>query len=292
MRIIKAHDIIRSKDVKLEVSETDEFTYGQKVLVKGPKEELVCRVSELPRDVPGLKASEDFKLKRKLTDEEVKKFEESQKGTQDRVKNAQAMADSLKLKMRFFDARVGWKGQMISFLFTSEHPVDFRDLLKKMVQGFSGRIHLERVSPRERARIMGGVGTCGRTNCCQFLGFNHQKVSLDAVRDQGIMINNNSKIFGVHGKIKTCYLYELDQYRKNRKYLPHIKQEVRVGKEKGRVIGLDILNRKVKLIMGNDTIEVFDVAKVDYENKKEAPEDLPLSFEEYEVEIEGVGIEK
>ena len=106
------------------------------------------------------------------------------------------------------------------------------------------------------------------------------------------MINNNAKIFGVHGKIKTCYLYELDQYRKNRKYLPHIKQEVNVGKEKGRVIGLDILNLKVKLIMSNDTIEVFDVNKVEYENKKVAPEEVPLSFEEYEVNIEGLDIQE
>ena len=230
MRIIKAHDIIRSKDLKVEITEDQTFIYGQKILVKAPKEELVCSVNQLPRDVPGLKADEGVSFKQKLTDTEIATFEEGQKGAHERVKKAQKMADDLKLKMRFFDSRVGWKGKMISFLFTAEHPVDFRDLLKKMTQGFSGRIHLERVSPRERARIMGGVGTCGRTNCCQFLGFNHQKVSLDAVRDQGIMINNNAKIFGVHGKIKTCYLYELDQYRKKPKIPPSHKTRSPCGK--------------------------------------------------------------
>ena len=117
--------------------------------------------------------------------------------------------------------------------------------------------------------------------------FNTKKVSLDAVRDQGIMINNNPKIFGLHNKIKTCFLYELDGYRKNRRYLPHIRQEVIIKKQKGRVIGLDILNLKVKVFLENDTIEIFPVADIEYENKREAPKDPELNFDEYHLDIEG-----
>jgi cell fate regulator YaaT (PSP1 superfamily) len=176
---------------------------------------------------------------------------------------------------------------MTSFFFVSENPVDFRELLKKMIQGFKGRIHLERVSPRQRTKIIGGIGSCGRTDCCQFQSFNTKKVSLDAVRDQGIMINNNPKIFGLHNKIKTCFLYELAGYRKNRRYLPHIRQEVLIKKQKGRVIGLDILNLKVKVFLENDTIETFPVADIEYENKREAPKDPELNFDKYNLDIEG-----
>ena len=197
------------------------------------------------------------------------------------------MADDIGLDIKFFESRIGWQNRMTSFFFVSENPVDFRELLKKMIQGFKGRIHLERVSSRQRTKIIGGIGPCGRSDCCQFQSFNHKKVSLDAVRDQGIMINNNSKIFGLHNKIKTCFLYELDGYRKNRRYLPHIRQEVTIGEQKGRVIGLDILNLKVKIFLENDTIETFPVEKVTYENKRQAPEEPELNFDEHQLDIEG-----
>ena len=105
------------------------------------------------------------------------------------------------------------------------------------------------------------------------------------------MINNNSKIFGNHGKIKTCMLYELDNYKENRKYAPHMKQVVQVGKnQKGRVVGIDILNRKVKVQLENDTIEIFAVKDLSYENKKEALAEVPLEFDKYTVSSEEAGI--
>ncbi len=287
MNIVKISDILRDKELKLNISKHLDLKYGDYILVKGEKDLFVAQTLETPRTVPNIKNKNDFVFERKLTSDEIKNFEMSQKDSFSRVKLAQKMADDLGLNIKFFESRVGWKGNMTSFFFVSENPVDFRELLKKMIQGFKGRIHLERVSPRQRTKIVGGIGSCGRTDCCQFQSFNTKKVSLDAVRDQGIMINNNPKIFGLHNKIKTCFLYELDNYRKNRQYLPHIRQEVLIKKQKGRVIGLDILNLKVKVFLENDTIETFPVADVEYENKRKAPKDPELNFDKYKLEIEG-----
>jgi cell fate regulator YaaT (PSP1 superfamily) len=144
---------------------------------------------------------------------------------------------------------------------------------------------------RERTRMVGGIGGCGRGHdCCQFLPLKKQKVTLDSVRDQGIMINNNDKILGLHGNIKTCFLYEVDDYREKRKYLPHIRQIVKIGSQEARVTGLDILNQKVKVIMENGNFETYPVSEVQFEGKREMPEEPPLNFEEVKMNSEGVGI--
>ncbi len=291
MNIARVLDFLRDKEVRLNITEDISFSGGEYILIKNTKDLFVAKVLEVPRKVPHIKNENDMVFQRRLTPIEVTKFDALQENQQERVREAQKLANKIGLKMRFFASRIGWGERMISFFFTSPNPVDFRELLKVMIPAFRGRIHLQRVSDRQRAQIIGGVGPCGRVDCCQFLRFNNKKVSLDAVRDQGIMINHNSKIFGVHNKIKTCYLYELGEYRKNRKYLPHIKQSVQVKGQKGRVIGVDILNRRVKVFLENETIEVFPVESVEYENKKEAPPIPELDFKSYEVGIEGVGIE-
>lgn len=292
MNIVKIRDIIRDKESRLSIEEEVTLHYGTYLLVRGSKDTFVAQALEESRNSPNVKSDIDLKFKKLLSEKEVETFNKLQEGERDRVQKAQAFADKLKLKIRFFASRIGWEGRMNSFFFTSQNPVDFRELLKLLIKEFHGRIHLERVSDRQRTRIIGGVGSCGRIDCCQFLHFNNKKVSLDAVRDQGVMINHNSKIFGLHNKIKTCFLYELSDYKKNRRYLPHIKQEVTVNNQTGRVIGLDILNQRVKIFLENNTIEVFPVGDVDYPNKKVAPEIPELNFDKYEVEIEGVGIDE
>jgi len=291
MNIVKIRDIIRDKELRLAIDEDVSLQYGTYLLVKGAKDTFVAQALGDSRNAPSIKTDNDLVFKKLLSDQEVEDFKKLQHGEKERVCKAQSFADKLNLNARFFASRIGWEGQMSSFFFTSPAPIDFRELLKLLIKEFRGRIHLERVSDRQRTRIIGGIGSCGRIDCCQFLHFNNKKVSLDAVRDQGVMINHNSKIFGLHNKIKTCFLYELSDYKKNRRYLPHIKQEVTIKKQKGRVIGLDILNQRVKVFLENDTIEVFPVSEVDYPNKKEAPEVPELNFDKYNVDIEGVGIE-
>lgn len=292
MKILRVIDILRNKEVRLKVEDDSTFDYQEKILIKSSKETCVATILDKPRTIPGIKYDENFSFVRKLKTEELTNFEALQEGACKRIKKAQDLSDGLKLSMRFFASQVGWNGRMTSFFFVASDQVDFRELLKLLVKTFSGRIHLERVSERDRTRIVGGVGSCGRSeSCCQFTRFNNQKVSLNAVRDQGIMINNNQKIFGLHGKIKTCMLYEIDGYRENRKYLPHMKQAVTIGKLPGRVVGLDMLNKKVKILLENETIEVFDVKDIQYENKKDAPEEPALDFEKYDVSPEDVGID-
>ena len=177
-----------------------------------------------------------------------------------------------------------------SFFFVAEKPVDFRGLLKDLIRDFPGRIHLERVNERDRPEILNIPNYCGKDYCCAVLPLSDKTVTLNAVRDQGIMIKGNDKIFGVCGKIKRCMLYEVDTYKENRKYLPHIRQEVRVDGKKGRVVGVDILNKKVRVnLFDEKRIESFSVSRLEYENKKEMPETKKVE-RKIEMDMDGVGI--
>jgi cell fate regulator YaaT (PSP1 superfamily) len=238
----------------------------------------------------GLRPHADYKIEKVLTTPEVEAHERRQEGESDRVKRAKTCATKHHLNMRFFSTQVGYDSRNISFFFTAPEPVDFRELLKAMALEFKGRIHLQRVSDRDRAEILDGIGICGRVDCCTRLKISNDKVPLNTVRDQGIMIKNNDKIFGVCGKLKRCYGYEINLYRDNRRYLPHIQQAVTVEGQKGRAVGLDILNKKVRiLLLDKEFVETFPIEIVEYENKRIQPERV-IKRAALEMELSGVGI--
>lgn len=286
MEIFQARDLLRYKTLTLEVPENITFAFKQRILLKGAREKVVAEVIGMPRTLPGAKVDEDFKFEKTLTDTELKKYDTLQEGEAERLQTVQAAADKLKLDMYFFHSQMGWEEKTLSFLFTSDQPIDFRNLLKEITPQYKGRIHLQRLDPRDRADLVGGPRCCGRPECCD-IRLTPQKISLDAVRDQGMVIRGNDKIYDVSGKLKRCLLHEVDMYRANRKYLPHIKQNVTVEGKTAQVRGLDILNRRVKVsFVDTDVIEFYPVDKVEYQGKQTA-EDPPLEFTMPKIELEG-----
>ncbi len=268
MKIIKVQDFIRHKVVTIP-SPTEKVIFGEKILMKGKWEQVYGKVVLPETEVPGIKVHEELKFFKKLKESDIETFEKLQEGEKERLKKIQKIADDLKLKMKVFASRIGWNSKIYSFIFVSQNPVDFRELLKNIIKEFPARIHLQRVDPRERAEIIGGIGPCGRLECCMFMKLSNKKVALDAVRDQGVMIRNNDKIYDLSGKIKRCFLYEIDDYRKNRRFLPHIKQEILANGKKARVLGLDILNKKVKVIFTETSIfETVSIDNIEYQNKR------------------------
>ncbi|NCP66723.1 hypothetical protein GW756_00255 [bacterium] len=286
MEIFQARDLLRYKTVTLAMPENMVLSYKQPILLKGARESIVAEVIGMPRTLPGARTDEDLEFSKTLNSDEIKAYEDLQEKSQDLLNQVQAAADELKLKMYFFHVQIGWEEKTVACWFTSEQPVDFRDLLKAITPKFKGRIHLQRLDPRDRADIIGGPRCCGRPECCD-VRLSTKKISLDAVRDQGIVIRGNDKLYDVSGKLKRCLLHEVDMYRANRKYLPHIKQSVMVDGKKAQVRGLDILNRRVKVsFMDTDVIEFYPVAEVEYQGKQESVEE-PLDFTMPEIELDG-----
>jgi cell fate regulator YaaT (PSP1 superfamily) len=271
MKTLSVIDLLRQRLVRVEVPDDLEFALNEKILCeKGKKEKICARVLAPAREIPGGVASEDYEFQRKLEIAEVKKYENLQENEKERIKTAQGLANKQELEMKFFASRKSFDNRTTSLFFTSEKTIDFRSLLKELGTEFKTRIHLERVGTRDKAKICGGYGTCGKETCCSNFKTQVNAVPMDAARDQNLLTKDNEKILGCCGKLKCCLMYELPQYREMRKKLPHLRQSVFLENgEKARVIALDILNERVKVIKENDTVETVSIKEISIEPRKE-----------------------
>lgn len=249
------------------------------VLLKKDRDKIVGQVVSRSRDVPNAKVDEGYEILGRLTPSDLEKYQQILSAEEERVAIAKKLAEDLELPMRFFASRCDYEGRVFSFFFTSEDKVDFRDLLKNLPKKVNSRVHLQRVGTRDRAKILGGFGRCGRATCCSTFKVELESVPLDSARDQNLLTRNNDKLFGLCGKLKCCLLYELDLYRELRRNLPHIKQAVIADGKSARVSGLDILNQRVKVIYdetgGFDVLDIADVKKKFAPQKANTPKNNP-----------------
>jgi cell fate regulator YaaT (PSP1 superfamily) len=128
---------------------------------------------------------------------------------------------------------------------------------------------LRQVGPRDKAKIVGGYGKCGRTLCCStFLG-RLESISMDMVRDQGLESKGSSKLSGACGKLLCCLRYEVETYRFLRTSIPDIgsivklKKHVLSSSKDGQVVGFDVLNQRVKIITSEKEFMVLDAKDID-----------------------------
>ncbi|PID70247.1 hypothetical protein CSB37_02580 [bacterium DOLZORAL124_38_8] len=271
MKILQVLDLFKNKMVQLPLPEAENFSTYQLVLLKTEKEQVVGKVITFTRELSNPSLTEGYSFERVLTKEERQAWEQKMDESFARVITARELAEKNKLDMHFFESREDFESKVYSFFFVSPGNVDFRELLKDMAQTFKKRIHLQRVSPNDRLKMIGGYDLSGRENTDNFARFFKEKPTMDVVRDQGIMIRNNPKIYDFSGKIKGSLVYEVELYRELRKYMPHMKQRIKIGDRVGKVKGLDILQNRVKIEFDGGIIDYFDVADIEYENKKPLP---------------------
>jgi len=273
VKIISVLDLLRRRNfsLKIENIENENFLVGEKILLNFQNKEKICgEILSPAREISGILADENYVFEKKLSPAEIEKYEQQQKGEKDRIARAQKLAKSVNLKMHFFASRISFDEKTISFFFTSDEQIDFRALLKPVATEFKMRIHFQRVGPRDKARFFPNFGICGRKTCCAKFKHRLKSVPIDLAKDQNLLAKNNEKILGLCGKLKCCLHFEIENYRELRKNLPHIRQtvELKNGK-KGRVVGLDILNQKIKILFSDDSTEIFAVDEIKIDEKKE-----------------------
>ena len=160
----------------------------------------------------------------------------------------------LGLEMKLVSVEYGFEGNKILFFFTSEGRVDFRDLVKDLAGMFRARIELRQIGVRDEAKMLGGLGVCGKAFCCtQFLTEFHP-VSIKMAKTQGLSLNP-TKISGTCGRLMCCLKYEEFAYEDLVKKAPKIDAFVETPSGKGSVINVNLLrgNAKVRLEEGLDT---------------------------------------
>lgn len=235
--IYDANDVVckRGDIVILEVEKTTEFG---KV------------ISDPSKPCASKKAQVLGKVLRTASDSDIRQIVNNEMRSKDAYKACLRKVSESKLDMQLVNAEYAHDGSKILFFFTSEGRVDFRNLVKDLAKTFRARIELKQIGVRDKAKIVGGIGVCGRELCCSSYMKDFHPLSIKMAKDQGLPLNP-SKISGVCGRVKCCMAYEFNVYREMSKELPKMGAKVTTeAGEKGRVINIDILKRLVVIDLG------------------------------------------
>ena len=167
------------------------------------------------------------------------------------------------LDMQLVSAEVAFDGSKILFFFTADERVDFRELVKNLASVFHTRIELRQIGVRDKAKMVGGLGICGRPFCCASFLEDFQPVSIKMAKTQNLSLNP-TKISGTCGRLMCCLKYEQEAYEDLIRNSPKVDSFVDTPEGRGTVIELDLLRSRVKVRMEDapDTVNVFPNAEI------------------------------
>jgi cell fate regulator YaaT (PSP1 superfamily) len=158
------------------------------------------------------------------------------------------------LEMKLVDVEYTFDRNKVLFYFTADGRIDFRELVKDLASVFRTRIELRQIGVRDEAKMLGGIGPCGRMLCCStFLG-DFEPVSIKMAKDQNLSLNP-TKISGLCGRLMCCLKYENDMYESAKKELPDLNEKIETSMGRGKVAGLNMLERLVQ-------VELFESGQV------------------------------
>ena len=167
------------------------------------------------------------------------------------------------LDMQLVSAEYSFDGSKILFFFTADERVDFRELVKNLASIFHTRIELRQIGVRDKAKMVGGLGICGRPFCCASFLDDFQPVSIKMAKTQNLSLNP-TKISGTCGRLMCCLKYEQDAYEDLLRTAPKAESFVDTPEGRGTVVEVDLLRQRVKVRMEDapDTISVFANADI------------------------------
>ena len=157
---------------------------------------------------------------------------------------AEELIQKMKLEMKLLKVKVAFEGNKLIFIYSAEDRVDFRELLKEMANKFKARIELKQIGIRDEAKLLGGLGPCGKEICCNCHLKEFEKVSLKFAKNQGLSLNT-SKISGMCGRLMCCLAYENDTYTEVLNRMPKINSMVKTKEGNGVVVYNNILKETV-----------------------------------------------
>ena len=172
---------------------------------------------------------------------------------------AKKFSAQLKLDMQIVNAEYAFDESKVTINFTADDRVDFRDLVKILAGAIKTRIELRQVGARDKAKILGGIGLCGREVCCKRFLPDFEKVNIKMAKNQGISLNPNN-INGVCGRLLCCLSYENEQYVELIKLMPKLNSKVSTKDGVGTVVYNDLLKKlvSVKFIDDKDNFHIED----------------------------------
>lgn len=188
------------------------------------------------------------KVLRVATEEDKKIYWDNKNKERDALAICLQKVQQHNLDMKLIDVEYTFDNNKIIFYFTADGRIDFRELVKDLASVFKTRIELRQIGVRDEAKMIGGVGPCGRALCCSsFLG-DFAPVSIKMAKEQSLSLNP-AKISGICGRLMCCLKYEQEAYEYARSIVPRIGSIVDTAEGKGEVVSNNMLKEQVKVML-------------------------------------------
>jgi len=198
-----------------------------------------------PRQVLANELSEPLKtVVRKAEAEDIEHIKEFTNKEREALAECAKLIAKLNLPMKLISAEYSLDGNYLTFLFSAEERVDFRELVRELNNRFKIRVELRQVGPRDEAKLIGGFGRCGRPLCCMSFLSEFAPVSIRMAKDQNLPLNP-MKISGACGRLLCCLVYESEQYRNMKDKMPKEGQKVSTPMGVASVVGSNPLKETV-----------------------------------------------
>jgi cell fate regulator YaaT (PSP1 superfamily) len=188
------------------------------------------------------------KVLRVATEEDKKIYWDNKNKERDALSLCLQKVQQHNLDMKLIDVEYTFDNNKIIFYFTADGRIDFRELVKDLASVFKTRIELRQIGVRDEAKMIGGVGPCGRALCCSsFLG-DFAPVSIKMAKEQSLSLNP-AKISGICGRLMCCLKYEQEAYEYARSIVPRIGSIVDTAEGKGEVVSNNMLKEQVRVML-------------------------------------------
>lgn len=201
------------------------------------------------------------KVLRKATPKDMDQMVENQRREKEAFETCKRKIEEHCLDMDLVQVEYTFDGSKIIFYFTAEGRVDFRELVKDLASIFKTRIELRQIGVRDEAKIVGGLGPCGREFCCKTFMGEFEPVSVRMAKGQNLSLNP-SKISGVCGRLMCCLRFETEHYDDAKAMLPSVGSRVVTPEGEGKVVGVNVIKNSISVELDDKTTVEFPAEEV------------------------------
>lgn len=260
----------------------DEYSRSAQVIVRTDRGveagEVLCPATDRSRELLGGVDSKGNIL-RETTDQDRQKLDDLRLHERDAFQGGLDLIAQHKLAMQLVEVEQLFGGERLIFYYISENRIDFRELVKALAGRFRMRIEMRQIGVRDEAKLLADYGDCGKPVCCNTHLREMPPVSMKMAKMQKATLDP-TKISGRCGRLKCCLRYEYDTYEEYRRELPNVGSMIVTRQGQGKVVGQEILARKVLVLYADNRqilADLSDVLTVVSKGKKPAPSSEPPS---------------
>ena len=245
--------LVEDKKEIIALSNSGKYLVGDNIIVKTSRGEQYGKIT----DIISKKNSEinDIYIIRKANKKDYNNYLKNLRLSEDMLKFAKQEVTKLRLDMNFVSADVTLDNKHLLYQFVADERVDFRELAKSIAGKYKLRVELRQIGARDKAKLIDGIGPCGRCFCCASFLDKLDSISMNMAKNQGLALNP-SKINGACGRLMCCLTYENDNYLECRNQLPGVGKMVETEFGEGKVVSEDVLNLKYTVNINNELKEI------------------------------------